>query len=80
MGVFTVIHALFTKKKSKKEIVFILVSKWAVNITTFINDDLLFFKKEGTLEEEMVRKFDILSTHINFIKTIPEIMFRFVTS
>ena len=33
------------QKQCIKEIIFILVNKWAVNITNFIHEDLPFFKK-----------------------------------
>ena len=80
MGVFTVIHVLFTKKKSITERVFILVNRGAVNITNFIHEDLPFFRKQGTLEEKIFRRFSVVSTYTNFIKTITEIMCKFVTS
>ena len=39
---FTVIHIHFTEKKSITERVFVLVKKWAVNITNFIREELSF--------------------------------------
>ena len=65
MGVITVIHVLFTKKKCITKRVFICLS--------------LAFLQE-ILEEEKVSTFDIFSTHTNFIKTITEIVIKFVTS
>ena len=70
MEVFTASHVFFNKMKSITKRSFILVNRSAVNINDFTRKNLSFYIKKGILVEEMVHRFDIFSTHTNFIKTI----------
>ena len=74
MGIFTVIHVLFSKTNSVTEKVFILkilLGNWAIKITNFINEDLYFLRNKI----RRFPRFDMFSTSTNFIKKI----FRFMT-